>query len=245
MTARAVILAAGRATRLRPLTDALPKCLLDVGGRSIVSRAVSILAAHGVQGITVVDGFMGELLRSALLSEFPREWFTFVRNEVWATTNNSYSLHLARFTGEPLLLLDGDILFDPAVIGRMLADAHPNRLALRTRGGLGEEEVKVTLTPDGRIADISKTMPPASAAGESVGIELFCTEFTADLFRTLERRMTLENRVNEWYEASFVELIAGGAAIHPVDLGDLECMEIDTAEDLERARRTFAPPPAQ
>jgi choline kinase len=238
---RAVLLAAGRANRLRPLTDATPKCLLEVGGRSIVSRALGALREHGIRRFTVVDGFQGDRLRAALLAEFPADSVTFVRNEQWETTNNSFSLWLARSEPpEPMLLLDSDIVFDPGVIGRLLADGPPNRLALRTRGDLGDEEVKVTLAPDGRIADIAKTIAPALAAGESVGIELFSADFVRDLFVTLERRMLVERRVNEWYEASFVELIEKGAAIHPVDLGELRCMEIDTVEDLERARRVFA-----
>jgi choline kinase len=89
---RAILLAAGMATRLKPLTDSLPKCLLEVGGRSIVSRAIGILADHGLRRFTLVDGFFGDLLRERLVAEFPAEWFEFVRNDVYATTNNAYSL---------------------------------------------------------------------------------------------------------------------------------------------------------
>lgn len=236
----AVLLAAGAATRLRPLTDATPKCLLDVGGRSILSRAIATLAEHGVRRVTIVDGFQGDALRAALLAEFPREWFTFVRNELWSTTNNAYSLWLARHVAtEPMLLLDSDIVFDPRALARLLEAPYENRLALRTRGGLGEEEMKVELDAAGRVRDIGKTLPVASAAGESVGLEVFSASTANALFDVLDRRMLVERRVGEWYEAAFVELVRRGAAIHPVDLGDLACMEIDTVDDLEAARRVF------
>jgi choline kinase len=237
---RVVLLAAGRATRLQPLTDALPKCLLDVGGESILSRMLRILAGRGLRRFTIVDGFMGDLLRERVTAEFPREWFTFVRNEVYATTNNSYSLFLARYAcDEPMLLSDADILFEPAVIDRLLADSHENRLVLRTRGSVGDEEMKVVLDERGSVQNIAKDVPPSTAAGESVGLELFSERFSARLFSTLERRMLVEERVNEWYEASFVELVQAGELIHPVDIGALESMEVDTLEDLERARKVF------
>jgi choline kinase len=237
---RVILLAAGQATRLRPLTDALPKCLIDVGTSSIIARGIRILAEHGIQRFTIVDGFMGDLLRERLLAEFPAAWFTFVRNEPYATTNNAYSLMLARYAcDEPMLLSDADILYDPGVISRLLADPHPNRLALRTRGGVGEEEMKVVLDAQGRVRNVAKDVPPATAIGESVGLEVFSADFAAKLFDTLDRRMLKEQRTGEWYEATFVELIERGESVHPVDLGDLRCMEVDTIEDLARARDLF------
>lgn len=244
MIARAVLLAAGSAQRLRPLTDAQPKCLLPVGGLSIVSRAVSILAGYGIRAITVVDGFQGDRLRAALVSEFPPEWFDFVRNSDYATTNNAWSLSLARRAEpESLLLLDGDVVFDSAVIGRLLDDTHGNRLAVRTRGALGQEDVKVTVGSDGRIADIGKHIAAERAAGESVGVAAFAPTFVRRLFSVLERRLHQEGGVNEWYESAFVELIQGGEAVYPVDLGGLRAIEVDTLEDLEEARRLFSEAP--
>lgn len=238
---RAVLLAAGRGNRLRPLTDRLPKCLLEVGGRTVLSRAVATLADHGVRRFTVVDGFEAAAVRAALGAEFPREWFTFVHNADFDTTNNAFSLLLAQYTAaEPMLLLDSDIVFDPEVVARLLEASAPNRLALRTRGGLGDEEMKVVLDEQGRVADIGKSLPPEHAVGESVGLEVFAAQAAHDLFATLARRLEDPGRrATEWYEAAFVELIRSGTAVHPVDLEDLTCMEIDTVADLEAARRLF------
>ncbi len=141
-----------------------------------------------------------------------------------------------------MLLLDGDIAFAPQVLDRVLDDAHPNRLALRTQGDLGDEEMKVRLDRDGRVIDIAKTIPPAEAAGESMGIEVFSPAFTAKLFAAIERRVRSGAGRDEFYEAAFVELIRGGEAVFPVDLGDLACLEIDTPADLEHARGIFGAP---
>ena len=235
-------MAAGQATRLRPLTNDCPKCLLPVGEETILSRAIRILASRGLKQFTVVDGFRGDLIRQALTSAFPDLDFTFVRNDDFTTTNNAWSLMLACEAGVgdvPVFLLDSDILFDAEVIDRILEGGAPNRLGLRTTGDVGEEEMKVRLDSQGRVADLSKVMKPASAAGESVGLEVFSAQAMQALAEILERRMKAEDRVNEYYEASFVELIESGVDILPVDLAGLRCMEIDTLEDLELARREF------
>ena len=236
---RAILLAAGSAQRLRPLTDALPKCLLDVGGRSIASRAVSTLAAHGITRITVVDGFEGDRLRAALTAEFSPAWFDFRRNDEYAVTNNAWSLRLGlRDVDDSILLLDADVLFDPAVVRLLLDAPHANRMAVRTRGELGEEEMKISLDGEGRVEDIGKELS-GKAAGESVGLAVFSAAFVRRLVPVLERRLVAERRVNEWYESAFLELIRGGEPVVGVDVGDLHAIEVDTAEDLAEARRLF------
>lgn len=241
---RAVLLAAGQATRLRPLTEDCPKCLLTMGDETILARAVRILASRGLEHFTIVDGFRGEMIRSALTEGFPNLDFTFATNVDYQTTNNGWSLMLALADDgaldEPVFLLDSDIVFDGDVIDRILADPAANRLGLRSTGDVGEEEMKVQLDAAGMVSDLSKELVPSEAAGESVGLEVFSTEAVAALRDILNKRMKTENRINEYYEASFVEMIREGIGIHPVDLAGLRCMEIDTVEDLEVARREFA-----
>ncbi len=240
---RVVLLAAGQATRLRPLTDDRPKCLLDVGGEAILLRALRILVSRGLTRFTIVDGYRGAMIRDAVAAAFPRLAVTFARNAVFASTNNAWSLMLADGApDEGMMLLDGDIVFDAGVIDRLLAHPAANRLGLRTEGAVGAEEMKVRLGPDGRVADLSKAMDPVVAAGESVGIEVFGPAFVADLFPVLRRRLQEEQRVNEYYEAAFVELIRSGHGVTPIDLAGLACREVDTAADLEAARREFTTP---
>lgn len=197
----------------------------------------------------VVDGYRGDMVRSALTSEFPAEWFQFVRNEAWDTTGNAYSLHLAgraagldgREPGE-FFLLDSDIAFDSEVLDRLLAAPAPNRLALRTHGTIGAEEMKVRVDDRGLIVDISKELPPAEAAGESVGLEIFGAAAATRLFQVLAARVAAGVGRTEFYEESFRELIRECLPLHPVDLGDLRCLEIDTPDDLARAEQLFGPP---
>lgn len=236
---RAVLLAAGRGERMGPLTREIPKALLSVGRLSIVSRAVSTLFTQGISFVTVVDGFAGERLRADLTQEFGSDRFEFVRNEAFDRTNNAYSLWLARGEG-PFLLLDGDVVFESAVLSHLLGDPRPDRLALRTQGEVCEEDMKVRLGSGGRVLRIGKDIPMREAAGESIGIAAISARLSRLLFDTLARRLFREGRFQEWYEASFQELIEGGETISATDLGSLRCVEVDTPEDLDFARDLFA-----
>ena len=112
-----MLLAAGRGSRLRPLTDDRPKCLLEVGGAPLICRAVEILYRSGLREFTIVDGYLGDLVREELTPRFPFIAFRFVRNEEWDTTGNAFSLTLAlRGQDGPFILLDADVAFEPRVI---------------------------------------------------------------------------------------------------------------------------------
>ena len=239
---KAVILAAGTSSRLRPLTDDLPKCLLDVGGATLLGRAVETLQGRGVTDLVLVTGFKEEAIRRYMAAEFPRSRVEFVSNERYLTTNNIASLWLTRPLVEPgeLLLLDSDILFDGRIIDALLGSPHQDRLAVTTRRPLGEEEVKVRVDPQGFVVEIGKRVDPRGALGESIGIELFSRDFVRELFVELERMVEQERQVGVFYEAAFQRLIDGGRKLFAVDVAELPCMEIDTPEDLETARRIAA-----
>jgi len=237
-----VILAAGTATRLRPLTDTTPKCLLPVGDRTILERTVRAVFHAGVMNFVVVVGFQDWKIKNFLKRNFPSLDFTFIINNEFEKTNNAFSLLLARdeVEGHELLLLDSDIVFDDEIVPLLLKSASPSALAMRTTGGVGEEEIKVQINGRGGIVRIGKDVPAASAQGESIGIEKFSRGDTTELFRVLEKRIRAEGRVNEFYEASFQEMIDNGAVIEAVDVGSHRCLEVDTAEDLQEAEALFA-----
>lgn len=213
-----------------------------MGGAPLIARAVDLISRRGLHEFTVVDGYLGDRVRETLCARFPAAWFHFVRNDEWDSTGNAYSLlHALRGRAEPFLLLDADVAFVPGVIDLVVDDPRPNRLALRSQGEMGEEEMKVRLAADGTVALLGKEIPVAEAAGESIGIEAFSAPCALRLRETLERRVREGPGREEFYEVSFVEAIRSGETIHPVDIGDLACLEIDTIEDLERARARFGP----
>ncbi len=232
-----VILAAGTASRLKPLTDNTPKCLLKVGEKSILERTIENLVKNNISEVIVVTGFLKEKIEKFLTPNYPNISFTFIFNEKYDSTNNIYSLWLAKkeVVGNKMLLMDSDIVFDSRIIGQLLESNYDNCLSLRSSNKLSKEEIKCLLNTDGSIKEIGKTMNPQEAVGESIGIEKFSKEFVLRLFTILDKKILDNKEVNIFYEAAFQDALNSGTEIFPVDVEDFKCMEIDTIEDFETA----------
>jgi choline kinase len=242
---KAVILAAGCATRLRPHTDDTPKCLLPVAGVPILRRAITTLLRCGIDSFVIGTGYLEHMVRDSVARWFPDLDVTFVTNENFRSTNNAYSLLLLRphLDGESFIMLDGDVVFDIGVVQTLLTHG-PDCLALRSAGEIGHEEVKVAADMSDRVLAIGKHVPVASAIGESVGIELFSATTSTQLFASLNHRMHALGYVNEYYEAAFQEIVEHGVALRAVDIGTMYASEIDTIEDLVSANQRMAARPA-
>ena len=226
------------ASRLRPLTLTTPKSLLKVGDRSLLQRSMDALIANGVREFCIVTGYLHEMIEDFVKEQYADSIkVTFVYNTVYETTNNIYSLWLARpfAEGEEVLLLDSDLLYDPQIITHVLATDAPNVLTL-IRHELGEEEMKVVTDAQGSIREISKTCNPADAAGESLGIEKMGREYTRALYRELEPMMNQEHLENVFYERAFERLIPQGHTYQVLDVTELFSCELDTIEDFENAK---------
>ncbi len=238
---KAVILAAGVASRLRPLTNNTPKCLLKVKGKTLLGMTLDNLQENGLLDLILVTGFEAGQIREFIQKNYPHLHVEFIHNQDFAITNNSYSLWLAmqKLKGHSMLLLDSDIVFEPIIIRKLLESNHENVLALSTtyKNLLGPEEIKVRMDTQNRILEISKEVNPILAAGESIGIELFGQVATDHLYKVLEKRIVGEKRVQEFYEASFEVMIKEGTDIYAVDISPARCIEIDTSDDLKNAEK--------
>ncbi len=234
----AVILAAGMGTRLRPLTDSMPKCLVPVGGRSLLLRTLDAVAEAGIQEAVVVSGYLSVLVEREV-GQAPIECRV-VYNPHYDDYNNYYSLLVARdaVAGRPFVKLDGDVIFEPEVLRRVTTGPGWIRVGVDVREDLGEEEMKVLADGRGRILGLSKAIRPAEAAGESVGIEYVGPEAADAVFEELAR-MEREAIHHEYYEFAYDRLARAGRDLRLVDLSDLRWTEIDDLADLERARALF------
>ena len=215
-----VILAAGMAKRLRPLTDERPKCLLTVGQRTLLQRTVDGIIAAGISELVVVTGYRAQMIRDFLTSHYPNLTIHFIDNPDYAHNNNIFSLWLTRpYTeGRDFLLLDSDILFDPQIIPAVLS-AEGSALALN-RHELGEEEIKVIVDSENRVVEISKVCSIEQA-----------------LFRELEQMIEGEGLIDIFYERAFERLIPQGHTFTVVDTTRYFSIELDTVEDFENAKK--------
>lgn len=239
---KALILAAGTASRLRPLTEHTPKCLLRIGERTLLERSVDALVAAGVDELCIVTGYLHSMIEDFVASRYPSLAVRFIHNADFASTNNIYSLFLARpfAEGSDVLLLDSDLLYDPAIPARVLASPEPNVLTM-IRHELGEEEIKIVVDGGGQIVELNKTCNPREAIGESLGIERMGAAYTAALYPLLERMMTVEHLENKFYELAFERMIGMGHRFSVLDVSDLFSCELDTVADFENARALIPP----
>lgn len=230
-----VILAAGMAKRLRPLTDTKPKCLLKVGDRTLLERTIDAMAATGITELVVVTGYRGEMIREWINTHRQTLKWTFIVNADYEHNNNIYSLWLAGqvVRGQEFLLMDSDILCDPQAVAEVARQEEP-ALALN-RHELGEEEMKIVVDQDNRITEISKTCRVEDAVGESVGIEKMTAAYSEALYRELDQMIEKEGLIDIFYERAFERLIPQGHTFKVVDTTRFFSYELDTPEDFERA----------
>ena len=229
-----VILAAGMAKRLRPLTDTKPKCLLEVGGKTLLERTVRAMQIAGIDEFVVVTGYRGNMIREFI--ERMGIKVTFLHNTDYEHNNNIYSLWMAGevVRGKDFLLMDSDILCDPAAVVR-IAQTNEPALALN-RHECGEEEIKIIVDADQRITEINKTCNPKDAIGESVGIEHMTAEYSTALYRELDQMIVKEGLVDVFYERCFERLIPQGHTFRVIDTTGYFSYELDTPEDFQRAQ---------
>ena len=235
------------AKRLRPLTDTKPKCLLKVGERTLLERTVAAMAAAGISEFVVVTGYRAEMIKDFLenlgsldnlesLGFLAKPHFTFLHNADYEHNNNIYSLWMAGqiVRGKEFLLMDSDILCDPAAVLR-IANEKEAALAVN-RHELGEEEMKVVVDAQMHITEISKTCRPEEAMGESVGIEKITATYSEALFRELDQMILQEGLIDIFYERAFERLIPQGHTFRVVDTTNYFSYELDTPDDFQRAQ---------
>ncbi|MFT4282745.1 NTP transferase domain-containing protein [Microbacterium sp.] len=226
MTLQIVILAAGMGSRLG---RSLPKPLTELAdGRTIMQQQHdNIRAAFGTSArITAVVGYRAETIVEA----FPEA--DYVYNDRYDQTNTSKSLLRAlKATGRSgVLWMNGDVVFDPRVLGRAieLVEREQSFVTVNT-AKVSDEEVKYTIDASGNIQELSKTV--VGGIGEAVGINYVSAADKRALIAQLSR---VDDQ--DYFERGLERAIAeNGMVVRPLDISDLYAVEVDFAEDLERA----------
>jgi len=234
-----MVLAAGAGRRLQPLTDDLPKTLLPVDGdRTILDIALANLKHVGLDEVVVVTGFAAHRI-TELQGELERrhgvrlELIFNPKAEEW---NNAYSLWCARDAlRKGVVLVNGDTVHPASVEERVLEARGPDLvLAVDDQKALGEEEMKLHLTPDGFMDRINKALDPATAQGEYIGVTLIEPAAAEPLTDALEA--TWRRDPGLYYEDGFQEFADRGGRVGTAPIGSVDWVEVDDHADLERAR---------
>ncbi len=246
---RAIILAAGLGRRMMPLTEHVHKTLLTIGGRPIIDRLICGLRDSGIVRITIVTGYRADELESHVLRHFPDLELSFVRNELYETTNNIHSLALAFEQldfAEDIVLLESDLIYEPAVLRRLIDSKHDN-VAVVDRYRVGLDGTVVALSESKVVTHVI----PAALQGPSFDFSdkyktLNIYKFSAEFCRTIfSRLLSYYSRIidnNCYYEVILGILIyMQQAQIHAETLNGELWAEVDDPNDLRNAEFVFAP----
>jgi len=240
---KVLILGAGQGKRLLPLTEDIPKALLDIGGRRMVERQIDAFSACGIKQMVVVTGYRADLMDEVMASleaELPGVTITTVYNPFYAVADNLASCWMAREAMDgDFIQVNGDNLFRPGMVEALMAAPEaPITVAIAHKDEYDNDDMKVMLDGD-RLTEIGKTLPLEAVDAESVGMILFRGE-GARLYReALERAMAEPAGLKQWFPSAIGEL-AKTTDVRVLSIDGHEWCEVDFPVDLQFARSLVA-----
>jgi len=235
---KAIILASGEGKRLRPYTEEVPKCLIDIGRGTILDIQLKILIDCGIQDAIITTGPFEEKIILRISDHHPNFNVDFVKNPLFQSTNYIYSLWLTKNQiDDDILLIHGDMVLEKKLMKRLLDDPSINGVLVNKFSELPEKDFKAKIE-NGRIMEI--------------GTDLFCSNCVpllpvykfskSDFNRWISEIDDFIERglVNVYAEEAF-NSISNDLILNPVYFHDEFCMEIDTVNDLMIARNHYTP----
>ncbi len=238
---KAVILAAGFCSRIRSITNGVPKCLLRFGERTILDFQIESLFDAGVETIAIVVGYGKKHIIDHVVQRYPekRDSVSFIVNPKFAATNNIYSLWQAcGWVGESdFICLNADVLYHPRIILRAVSTRAD--ISMIIDKGFREETMKVIIG-DGKVLAMSKSIPRHEASGTYIGITTFSRGICGPLFAAIAD-LIAEGRVNEFFNVAVERLIANGTPVSFTSTGGLAWAEVDDPDDWRYAQTKVYP----
>lgn len=236
---QAVVLAAGIGNRIASASNGLPKSYLPLAGETLLSRNLRLLRSIGVSNIIIVTGHQHD----RFAADFSAPDTQLVFNPFFQSSNVLVSFWCALpHLSSDFIYLHADTVFDPAILANLAAAPPATALLAADRKPCAEEEMKYTLKPDGTVALLNKTMPPAQSRGEFLGLARFSAA-ALPILRSGVHRVLARGEFHSFFEAALQEMIDLGD-LQPaiMDTGTLPWREIDFPEDYQAARALFPDP---
>lgn len=235
---RAIILSAGQGRRLMPLTESMPKCCLPLDGKSLLEWQIEALAANGVSEVVVVTGFGHHVVENVLEQVHGISVRT-LYNPFYALSDNLGTCWVARSEmNQPFLLINGDTVFEAALLGRLLHSkpVHPITLATDRKTQYDDDDMKIIADGE-RLLRVGKKLEREHVNGESIGMMVF-TQAGADAFvAKVEQLMGGPDGLARWYLSAIDELARGGQ-VGICSIHGLGWCEVDDLDDLRHAGKS-------
>lgn len=230
---QAIILAAGRGSRLGTLTEEIPKAFLEVQGCKLIEYNIALLHSFNIQDITVVTGYHCELFEK--LTE-QIKGIHCVFNPFYEMTNvlGSFYVGQNRLT-EDFVYLHADTLCSPKIFKEMMQTN--GDIILPVDFGSCDEEAMKVKTEDGRVTEINKTMSCAEAEGEFIGIAKISGNVISDL-KKASKQLMKEKAFNSYFEAAIQRLAdMKKYGIKTIPTNGMFWGEVDFLQDYEKVKR--------
>ena len=237
----ALLLAVGMGSRLSPLTDSTPKCLVEVNRIPILERLMRSLRIHGIKRLSIVTGHLSEVIEDYLGSRYVGIDIVYIASPLYKTTNNIYSLWLAgKEIEEPFLLIESDLVFQAELLTPML---HSDRIAV-SKMLPWMNGTTVTLNGSKQLEAICLGAESRNNTSHYKTVNIY--NFSRNTWKLIQERLdqyVSAGKVDGYYEQVFAEMVAEGAiSFAPVFFDPARWYEIDTLEDLSAAEKMFPEP---
>ncbi len=205
-----------------------------------MEKQLNCFVSNNIKDIYIITGYAGHTIYNAFGDNYKNKAsIKYIFNNRWDTTNNIYSLYLAKEVAKGgFLLINSDDLLHPEILRNIIEDEASEAICVDDYKRLGEEEMKVLLQK-GRLKEINKTMEPSKASGEFIGVAKFGEVGARELF-TVIQEFVQNDDLDGWYEEAFNK-ICNRITIKAVSTNGLPWIEIDTPEDIHEARKRIWP----
>ena len=234
---KAIILAAGLGTRLRPKTDEVPKCMVEVNGIKIIQKQIDNLLHNKIKEdeILIVTGYKAEKLQEYLNENY--QGINIVNNVDYNKTNNMYSMYLARnfVEGEPFIMMNADVFYEEDIIKELLEDKREN-LIVCDDGRYIEESMKI-IKEENKIIEISKKITEKEAYGVTIDVYKFSSEASTKFIDDIKEYIENKKDLNSWTEVAINDLVKK-EKFESLDM-KYKWVEIDNHDDLRQAEEIF------
>ena len=235
MTKRAIILAAGKGTRMTSYASASPKCLLEFNGEPLLSRQLDSFADAGVTEFVIVGGYKFDMMRE--YAAHSRHNVKLLYNPFYSASNSIGSLWFAKeFLDESVFITNGDTYFEKSIFAQLESNQNNYVFGIDKSKKL-DADYCVTSVGD-EIVDMGKNIPPEEVSAEYIGIALMRRQ-GIEIFRELLEQYILFENYNLWWEDLFTGLIAKREKISFEDVTGKTWLEIDEPRDYRKYQRLF------
>lgn len=231
---KALILAAGLGSRLAPITNTCPKCMVEVNGIPIIKKQIDNLIENGINDITVVAGYLYEVLNEFLSNNYPN--VVVINNKDYQTTNNMYSAFIGgqNVKDDDFIMMNADVFYDSSVLKELINCSSKDAIVVDI-GSYNEESMKV-IEKNGKIVEISKQISKEDALGSSIDVYKFSKE-CGQIFLNKCEEYIKTNDLKKWSEVALNDVLQ--------DVDFTACplvgrwYEIDNFDDLQEASKLF------